>query len=183
MDKQHLEKVHAALATVPDLARLDPAEYSVTRLGGLTKANLTGNVAYDPENHALMVDLRAEKVARIASRIPPIEVVGPNEGELLVLGWGSTRGAITAAVSDAQSTGRAISRAHLRYLNPFPRNLGDVLSRFEKVLVPELNAGQLSMLLRAKYLAPVESFTKIAGQPFKVAELRSCIARLLGEKE
>ena len=152
------------------------------RIGGLTKANITGNVVYDPENHGQMVKLRAEKIARIARDIPPVEVDGPDEGALLVIGWGGTLGAITAAVETAREQGHAVSRMHLRHLNPLPSNLGDAIAKFDKVLVPELNEGQLSMLLRARYLCPAESYNKVIGQPFKVSELVDRI-RLALEKE
>ncbi|HEX7124524.1 MAG TPA: 2-oxoacid:acceptor oxidoreductase subunit alpha [Thermodesulfobacteriota bacterium] len=137
------------------------------RVGGLEKADRTGNISYDPRNHETMVSLRAEKVERIASEIPDIEVHGdPGGGPLLVLGWGSTRGAVTGAVEALRADGYRVSRAHLRYLNPFPRNLGDVLGRFETVLVPEMNMGQLAMLLRAKYLKPIVGYSKVQGKPF-----------------
>jgi 2-oxoglutarate ferredoxin oxidoreductase subunit alpha len=137
------------------------------RVGGLEKADRTGNISYDPLNHEKMVRLRAEKVARIAAEIPDIEVYGePGGGPLLILGWGSTQGAITGAVEMLRADGLKVSRAHLRHLNPFPRNLGDVLGRFETVLVPEMNMGQLAMLLRAKYLAPVAGYSKVQGKPF-----------------
>jgi 2-oxoglutarate ferredoxin oxidoreductase subunit alpha len=153
------------------------------RIGGLTKEDVTGNVVYGPENHQHMVNLRAEKIARIASSIPPVEVEGPDSGKLLVIGWGGTRGAITAAIEEVQGNGQEISQAHLRHLNPFPANLGDVLSRFDRVLCPELNEGQLAMLLRARYLVDVESFSKIAGQPFKVAEIYARIQETFNRKE
>ncbi|MCS5636842.1 MAG: 2-oxoacid:acceptor oxidoreductase subunit alpha [Myxococcota bacterium] len=153
------------------------------RIGGLTKEDVTGNVVYGPENHQHMVDLRAEKIARIASSLPPAEVEGPDSGKLLVIGWGGTRGAITAAIEEAQENGQEISQVHLRHLNPFPTNLGDVLNRFERVLCPELNEGQLSRLLRARYLVDVESFSKIAGQPFKVGEICARIQEALNRKE
>ncbi len=111
------------------------------RIGGLEKQHITGNVSYDPDNHEFMVRLRAEKVARIANFIPEVEVFGKPEGKLLVVGWGGTYGAITSAVETMQTRGKSVSSVHLRHLNPFPRNLGEVLSRFEKVLVPELNLG------------------------------------------
>src|SRR5262249_52334675 len=107
------------------------------RIGGLEKQNITGNVSYDPDNHELMVRLRAEKVARIAQDIPDLEVFGREQGKLLVVGWGGTHGAITSAVEKMQARGASVSSVHLRYLNPFPKNLADVLSRFERVLVPE----------------------------------------------
>ena len=151
------------------------------RIGGLTKANKTGNVVYDPENHAEMVKIRAEKIARIENDIPPVEVDGPDRGELLVVGWGGTLGSITAAVETARQKGLAVSRLHLRHLNPFPANLGEVLKGFDKVLVPELNEGQLCMLLRSKYLCPAESYSKVAGQPFKVSEVLDRIRTALAE--
>ncbi|HEX6201285.1 MAG TPA: 2-oxoacid:acceptor oxidoreductase subunit alpha, partial [Thermoanaerobaculia bacterium] len=128
------------------------------RIGGLEKEDGTGNVSYDPENHERMTHLRAEKVARVAREIGDVEVEGPEEGELLVLGWGSTEGAIKGAVRALLDRGVAVSRAHLRWLNPMPSNLGDVLSRFDKVLVPEMNLGQLSLLLRARFLKDVISY-------------------------
>ncbi len=153
------------------------------RIGGLTKADVTGNVAYDPENHGAMVELRAAKVAAVADSIPPVEVDGPVSGELLVVGWGGTLGALQAAVETARQAGRSVSRIHLRHLNPFPSNLGEVLGRFEKILVPEINQGQLAMLLRAEFLAPAVSFTKVVGQPFKVSEIVERIESLLDAGE
>ncbi|MCI0612257.1 2-oxoacid:acceptor oxidoreductase subunit alpha, partial [bacterium] len=142
------------------------------RIGGLEKQDVTGNVSYDPENHDRMVRLRAEKIARIANDIPEVEVLGEKEGEVLVVGWGGTYGAITAAVEECRSKRNLpVSSIHLRYLNPFPKNLGDVLARFEKVLIPELNLGQLSLLLRGKFLIPARSFTKVKGKPFKISEI------------
>ncbi|MFP6638614.1 MAG: 2-oxoacid:acceptor oxidoreductase subunit alpha [Myxococcota bacterium] len=152
------------------------------RIGGLTKEDVTGNVVYTPENHQHMVDLRAEKVQRIAEDIPLVEVDGPDTGKLLVVGWGGTRGAITAAVEEARHDGLSVSQVHIKHLNPFPLNLGDVLSRFENILCPELNQGQLAMLLRSRYLVDVHSFSKIAGQPFKVSEIREYFDRLLKRK-
>jgi len=141
------------------------------RIGGLEKQHITGNVSYDPDNHEFMVRLRAEKVARIANFIPEVEVFGKPEGKLLVVGWGGTYGAITSAVEMMQTRGKSVSSVHLRHLNPFPKNLGEVLSRFEKVLVPELNLGQLCLLLRARYLVGAIGFNKIKGHPFKISEL------------
>ena len=141
------------------------------RIGGLEKQHITGNVSYDPDNHEFMVRLRAEKVARIANFIPEVEVFGKPEGKLLVVGWGGTYGAITSAVEMMQTRGKSVSSVHLRHLNPFPKNLGEVLSRFEKVLVPELNLGQLCLLLRARYLVDAIGFNKIKGHPFKISEL------------
>ncbi len=151
------------------------------RIGGLTKQDITGNVVYEPENHQNMVNLRAEKLERIAHEIPPVQVEGPEGGELVVVGWGGTKGAITAAVEEARSAGHQVSRIHLRHLNPLPADLGDVLQRFRKILLPELNEGQLALLLRAKYLLPVQTFSKISGQPFKIWEIRECIEATLKE--
>jgi 2-oxoglutarate ferredoxin oxidoreductase subunit alpha len=149
------------------------------RIGGIEKEDGTGNVSYMPANHARMTQLRAEKLARIAQDIAPVEVDGPDHGKLVVVGWGGTCGALTAAVEQARERGCGASRIHLRHLNPFPANLGEVLSRFERILVPELNTGQLSRLLRAEYLAPCESLCKIEGQPFKVAEVRERIEEIV----
>ncbi len=151
------------------------------RIGGIEKQDVTGNVSYDADNHERMVRLRAEKVARIANDIPPVVVEGdPGGGELLVLGWGSTAGAITGAVNLARRQGLPVSRAHLRHLNPFPDNLGEVLARFDHVLVPEMNSGQLALLLRARYLKDVITFSKVQGKPFFRQELYHRICELLG---
>ena len=153
------------------------------RIGGLEKENVTGNVSYDPINHESMVHLRAEKVERIARELPDLQVFGdPQGGELLVLGWGSTAGAITGAVNSARRRGIAVSRAHLRYLNPFPSNLGDVLARFERVLVPEMNLGQLALLLRARYLKDVITLSKVQGKPFSRQEILDKIQSILESK-
>ena len=141
------------------------------RIGGIEKQDITGNVSYDPENHMHMVLTRAEKVARIADDIPELETFGDAEGRLLVIGWGSTHGSITSAVEEMQRRGKSVSSVHLRHLNPFPKNLGDIIGRFDRVLVPELNMGQLAMLLRARYLVPAISFPKVKGKPFKISEL------------
>jgi len=153
------------------------------RIGGLTKEDISGNVVYGAENHQYMVDLRAEKIARIANAIPHAEVEGPDSGALLVIGWGGTRGAITAAIEEAREKGVEVSQVHLRHLNPFPSNLGEVLKRFENILCPELNEGQLSMLLRSRFLVDVEPFSKIAGQPFKVSEISERIDAILSQKD
>jgi 2-oxoglutarate ferredoxin oxidoreductase subunit alpha len=151
------------------------------RVGGLEKEDGTGNVSYDPLNHEHMIHQRAEKVARIAHEIPPVEVVGdPGGGDLLVLGWGSTAGAITGAVNTARREGLSVSRAHLRHLNPFPNDLGEVLARFDKVLVPEMNLGQLALLLRARYLKDVISYSKVQGKPFFRHEIVAKIKEVLG---
>ena len=153
------------------------------RIGGLSKQENTGNVSYDPANNARMIALREEKVARIAQELPPVEVSGDDRGELLVVGWGGTYGAIASAVDSARADGLAVSAIHLRHLNPFPPNLGEVLGSFEQVLVPELNSGQLAMLLRARFLVPAITLSKIQGQPFKVQEIRARIGELLQPRE
>jgi len=148
------------------------------RIGGLTKQDVTGNVSYEASNHGKMIALRKAKVDGIANSLPPVEVDGPNQGEVLVLGWGGTKGSITAAVQAVREEGLDVSQVHLRHLNPFPSNLGDVLSRFKKVLLPELSDGHLALLLRAKFLVDVQSLSKIEGQPFKIAELTDAIRKL-----
>ena len=150
------------------------------RIGGLEKENVTGNVSYDPINHETMIHLRAEKVARIARELPDVEVFGdPQGGELLVLGWGSTAGAITGAVNQARRLGLSVSRAHLRYLNPFPQNLGEVLARFDRVLLPEMNLGQLALLLRARFLKDIITLSKVQGKPFSRQEILEKIQSIL----
>ena len=141
------------------------------RIGGLEKADITGNVSYDPRNHELMTRLRNEKIARIANDIPEQQVYGDPQGRLLVLSWGSTYGAAITAVDRLREQGASVSHAHLRYLNPFPKNLGDILQRFDKVLIPELNLGQLSLLIRARYLVDAVGLSKVQGSPFKVSEI------------
>lgn len=150
------------------------------RIGGLGKQDITGNVSYDPEDHEHMVKIRAEKVARIARRIPPQDIYGPASGELLVVGWGSTFGAIRSAVRRARAGGKSVAHAHVRYLNPFPRNLGTILSRYRKILVPEMNLGQLALLLDVRYPVRVVPFSKVQGQPFKISEISGKIDELLG---
>ena len=148
------------------------------RIGGLTKADGSGNVSYEADNHGKMIELRKQKIDGIANDLPPVEVDGPDSGELLVVGWGGTKGSITAACEAAREKGMAVSQIHLRHLNPFPSNLGEVLSRFKKVLLPELSDGHLAMLLRSKYLVDVQMLNKIEGQPFKIGELLDAITDL-----
>jgi 2-oxoglutarate ferredoxin oxidoreductase subunit alpha len=153
------------------------------RIGGLEKADITGNVSYDAANHNKMVHLRAEKVERIANDIPELQIeAGEREGELLVLGWGSTHGAILTAVQRAQAKGLSVSHAHLRHLSPFPKNTGEVLSRFEKVLIPELNLGQLALLIRGKYLVDAATLNKVSGRPFLIREIEEKINAMVGSK-
>ena len=149
------------------------------RLGGLEKEDVTGTVSYDAANHQRMVRLRAEKIAGIARDIPPQLVEGPESGRVLVLGWGGTYGVLATAVRALWQRGEPVAHAHLRYLNPFPANLGEILRRYDKVLVPELNLGQLRMLIRAEYLIDAVGLNKLTGRPFATAEVVSAIQKLL----
>ncbi len=149
------------------------------RIGGLEKQHITGNVNYEPQNHELMIKLRAEKVERIANNIPLAEVEGDPEGDVLVVGWGSTYGAIRTAVTRHREQGNSVSHLHLHYLNPFPKNVGEILYKFKHVLVPELNLGQLIKVLRAKYLVPALGLNKVDGLPFKAIEIEKKIDELL----
>ena len=151
------------------------------RIGGLEKAHISGDVSYDPDNHERMVKLRAAKIARIADDIPDLTVEGPATGDLLVLGWGSTYGAITEAAREARRRGKSVASAHLRYLNPFPKNLGTVLGSYRRVLIPEMNLGQLALLVRARYLVDALSLPKVQGQPFKTGEISERINEILAE--
>ena len=149
------------------------------RIGGLEKADISGNVSYDPENHHRMQLLRQAKIAGIAVDIPPLEVFGPKEGDLLVLGWGSTYGAIRSAVERLQDKGASIAHAHLRYLNPLPANTGEVVKAYKRVLIPEVNLGQLSMLIRARFLVDAVGYNRVRGKPFRIAELEAEAERIL----
>ena len=152
------------------------------RVGGLEKDYLTGNVSYAPTNHEQQIRVRARKVAGIAREIPPTEVFGPADGDLLVVGWGSTYGSITQAVRGLQAAGHRVAHIHLRYLNPLPSDLGTILRQYRRVLVPEMNLGQLVRLLRAEYLVDAIGYHKIQGRPFKVAELVERCLKLLNEE-
>ena len=146
------------------------------RIGGIEKADVTGHISYDPANHDRMVRLRQAKIDRIAHTIPPLEVDDPDgRARLLVLGWGSTYGPVAAATRLARSAGASVARAHLRHLNPFPADLGEVLRRYDRVLLPEMNLGQLALLLRGRYLVDVRSHTAVRGLPFTAAELAEVI--------
>lgn len=153
----------------------------VHRIGGIEKADVTGNICYDADNHQHMVDTRAKKVENIQHDIPPIETVGPRTGDVLVLGWGSTRGAITAATLQLQKQGHRISCASIRYLNPLPKDLGELMRGFKKVVLPEMNKGQLATILRAKYLIDVQSYSQVNGQPFKSHEILDYLTKTLAE--
>lgn len=154
------------------------------RIGGLEKGDGHGNISYDPTNHDTMVRLRAAKVERIADTLPPLEVDDPDgRARVLVIGWGSTYGPIGAGVRRVRKAGRRVARVHLRHLNPFPRDLGDILRRYERVLVPEMNLGQLSLLLRARYLVDAVSHHEVRGLPLKAVVLAEAIAAVVGEVE
>ena len=146
------------------------------RIGGIEKADITGNISYDPANHDKMVRLRQAKIDRIADSLPPMEVDDPTgDARVLVLGWGSTYGPIAAATRLVRATGAKVARAHLRHLNPFPADLGEVLRRYDRVVLPEMNLGQLALLLRGRYLVDVRSHTAVRGLPFQAGELAQVI--------
>ncbi len=150
------------------------------RIGGLEKEDITGDVCYDPDNHDHMIRLRAQKIKNMHNEIPKLEVDGNGSGNLLVLGWGGTYGAIKDAVDGARAEGYDVSQAHLNYLNPFPKNLGDILNSFKKILIPEINLGQLSKIIRDEFLIDVIQYNKIRGLPFKSIEIQNKIAEILG---
>jgi 2-oxoglutarate ferredoxin oxidoreductase subunit alpha len=149
------------------------------RVGGLEKADVSGNVSYDPENHHKMVTLRAEKIARIANDIPDLEVFGPAEGDLLLLGWGSTYGAIRSAAERLQADGKKVAHAHVRHLNPLPQNTEKVVKAYKRVLVPEVNLGQLVFLIRARFLVDAFGYNKVRGRPFRISEVVEAAEKLL----
>ena len=152
------------------------------RIGGLEKQNESGNVSHDPKNHEAMIKLRAEKIQKIADCIPPINIDSGNlNAKLVVLGWGSTYGSIKTAVSELINEGHNIAHIHLRYIHPFQKNLGELLKGFRKILIPEINSGQLIQLIRAKYFLPAEGYNKIQGLPFTVAELKEKIIEVMNE--
>jgi 2-oxoglutarate/2-oxoacid ferredoxin oxidoreductase subunit alpha len=150
------------------------------RIGGIEKQDVTGNIDYEPLNHEHMVRLRAAKVESVANDIPPAVPEGDQSGDLLIIAWGSTHGPITAALNAQREKGRSIGHVHLRHLNPLPRNLGEVIKRYKKVLVPEMNMGQLLMILRAKFLVDAQGYNKIQGKPFKTSEIENKIEQMLG---
>ncbi|GAB4290097.1 MAG: 2-oxoacid:acceptor oxidoreductase subunit alpha [Ignavibacteriaceae bacterium] len=149
------------------------------RIGGLEKANITGNVSYDPDNHDLMIKLRDKKIKNIVNDIPELEVNGEEEGELLVLGWGGTFGTITEAVNHVRSAGYKVSQAHLKYINPLPKNTGQVLNNFKNVLIPEINLGQLARYIRSEFLIPVIQFNLVRGLPFRTSDIENKIIEIL----
>jgi 2-oxoglutarate ferredoxin oxidoreductase subunit alpha len=149
------------------------------RIGGLEKQDVTGNVSYDPDNHDLMVRLRAEKVRRVAQEIPPTTINGPAVGDLLVVGWGGTYGTITAAVEEAQAAGKSVASIHLRHLHPLPPDLGQILRQYRRVLVPEINSGQLVRVLRAEYLVDAVGFNRVRGVPLATQDIMEAINQLV----
>ena len=169
-DPQTLARTHA----IPGQPGLEH------RIGGIEK-NEKGAISYDPEIHSLMTGLRAAKVAGIAQDIPPLDVIGARSGKVLVIGWGGTHGAIASAVTALSSEGYAVSSTNLRYLNPLPPDLGELLKGFDRILIPELNSGQLSMILRATYLTETVPMAKVKGQPFKINDIRERILELLND--
>ncbi len=153
------------------------------RIGGLEKADVSGTVSYDPDNHQRMTDLRARKIAGIADDIPELEVFGPEKGDLLILGWGSTYGALRTAAERLQRAGYSVAHAHLRHLNPFPRNTGEVLGNYGRVLIPEINTGQLRLLIRGRFLVDAIGLNRVRGKPFPVPEVMKAARLLLDEDE
>jgi 2-oxoglutarate ferredoxin oxidoreductase subunit alpha len=150
------------------------------RIGGIEKQDVTGNISYDPDNHDHMVRTRAEKVRRVAQEIPPTSINGPATGDLIVVGWGGTYGAITSAVERAQAEGKSVASIHLRHLNPLPPDLGHILREYRKVLVPEINSGQLVRVLRAEYLVDAVGFNRVRGLPLASEEIHEAINQLIG---
>ena len=150
------------------------------RIGGIEKEDGSGNISYDPTNHAKMVEIRAERIRRI--EVPDVEVVGDTDADVLILGWGSTWGAITSALGRLRGEGHKIAHAHLTHLNPFPANLGEVLKGRTHVLVPEMNLGQLSLMVRAEFLVDAQSISKVSGQPFTAGELETTILEIMNEE-
>jgi 2-oxoglutarate ferredoxin oxidoreductase subunit alpha len=152
------------------------------RIGGLEKQDVTGNISYDPENHDHMVRTRAEKVRRVAQEIPPTSINGPATGDVLVVGWGGTYGAITAAVERAQGEGKSVASVHLRHLNPLPPDLGHILREYRRVLVPEINSGQLVRVLRAEYLVDAVGFNRVRGLPLASDDIYEAVIQLGSQK-
>ena len=150
------------------------------RIGGLEKEDITGNVSYDPENHHKMTELREEKVQKIADDFPKTEVLGSDSGDALILSWGGTYGSCRSATERLQNDGKKVSHVHLRWLNPLPTDLGEILIRFKKVIIPELNMGQLSKLIRADYLVDAIGLNLVRGRPFKASDIVDKVNELIG---
>jgi 2-oxoglutarate ferredoxin oxidoreductase subunit alpha len=154
------------------------------RVGGIEKQNVTGNVSYDPDNHQLMVKIREEKVDKIAQYIPEQKLDnGPDKGKVLIIGWGSTYGAIKSAVIELLEDGYEVAHAHLRYVRPFPRNLGDMIKNYDSVLIPEINNGQLIKIIRDKYLVDAKGYNKIMGIPITKGELVDTVKKMVQEEQ
>ena len=151
------------------------------RIGGLEKQDITGDISYDADNHQHMTNVRAAKVAGIANDIPDATCIGDLSGDVLILGWGSTRGPITGAIRRLQAQGKSVTACFLRHLNPFPNNLSDLFKSFKKILIPEMNCGQLAMLIRSKYLVDAISYSKVQGLPFYTEEVMERVDQLLEE--
>ena len=152
------------------------------RVGGLEKDSQSGNISYDPENHEAMSHMRKAKIDGIVREIPPTVIEGPQTGDLLLVGWGSTYGAIKSAADRQRQAGKSVAHIHLRYLNPLPPDLGAILGRFKKIMVPEMNLGQLIRLIRDRYLVPAQPLNKIKGQPFTISEITAAIDAILKGK-
>lgn len=150
------------------------------RIGGLEKENITGNVNYDPDNHHFMVKIRAQKVANIVNEIPPTKVYGPESGKMLILSWGGTFGSNRAAVNRLHQEGIEVSHLHLRWINPLPKDLGEILIKFEKILIPEINLGQLSKIIRADYLVDAQGLNLVRGRPFRASDIMNAVKEKLG---
>jgi 2-oxoglutarate ferredoxin oxidoreductase subunit alpha len=148
------------------------------RIGGLEKDFLSGAISHNPVNHQRMVEVRATKVEGIANGIPPLRVDGPTSGDLLIIGWGSTHGAIAQAREQATTLGKSVAHVHLRHLNPLPADMGDIIDRYKTILIPELNGGQLRKMLRERYLRDFALLSKVQGRPFKVSEIYDRIIEL-----
>lgn len=153
------------------------------RIGGLEKSNITGNVNYDPDNHEFMVHLRAQKIKNIENDIPELEVTGDKDADVLVIGWGGTFGSISEAVTSVRKNGGRVAQAHFKYLNPFPKNTGEILKKYNHIICAELNMGQLAKFLKSEYPVAIDSYTKIQGLPFKSSEIENKILKVLGEKK
>ncbi len=153
------------------------------RIGGLEKQDVSGIVSQDPDNHQKMVELRQEKISRIASDIPKLEVMGDPDADLLLIGWGSSYGAIKSAIDQSMKEGAKVAYIHIKHLNPFPANLREIINNYSTILVPEMNMGQLKTILLSTFLKPMIGLNKVQGQPFKSSEIKSKIDELLSEKE
>ena len=149
------------------------------RIGGIEKQDITGNINYEPANHDKMVRLRAAKVAGVVQDVPDVVPEGDPEGDVVIVGWGSTHGSITAALHSLRAKGHRVGHIHVRHLNPLPKNLGDAMKRYKKVLVPEMNLGQFAFMLRGLYLVDAISYSKVEGKPFKQSEIEAKVLEVM----